>query len=109
MITELNRGTLVLGEQVTEQLSSLHERQPPHIGPVQEQEIESKHHQPVRSAFYGGSQSSEIREAILVLDNDLTVNQGRPALELAAGRDQPAVLVAPVVTATGEGTDVATI
>src|SRR5688572_1781829 len=100
MVTELNRAALILGQQVTEQLSSFNERLPAQILPVQEQEIEGKHHQPVRSPLDGGSEGSEVGKAVLILNDDLAVDQGRLALELAAGLDHAAVFVTPIVAAT---------
>jgi len=63
----------------------------------------------MRSTFDGGSQNSEVGEAILVLDDDLTVDQGGSALELEAGVYNSAVFVRPVMPAAGEGTNVAPV
>ena len=50
--------------------------QPAQVLSVQEHKIEGKHHQPVGSALNRCSQGGEVRQAILVLDDDLAINQG---------------------------------
>jgi hypothetical protein len=44
-----------------------------------------------------GRQGGEVRQTILVLDNDLAVDQSGMALEFPAGLDHSAVLVRPVI------------
>ena len=52
-----------------------------------------------------GRQGGEVRQTILVLDNDLAVDQSGMALEFPAGLDHSAVLVRPVMTAATESAD----
>jgi hypothetical protein len=76
MLAELDGEALILRQQAVEPLPSLDEGQPAQILAILKQQIEGKHHQAVGSALNGGSQGCEVGEAILVLDDDLSIDQG---------------------------------
>jgi hypothetical protein len=73
---------------------------------IDEQQVEGKHHQPVRLSIDGRSQGCEIGNTVAVLNDDLAIHECRSAAELAAGLDHPMILVAPVEAAAGEGSGV---
>src|SRR5262245_59128734 len=76
---------------------------------VKVQEIEGKEHDAVRRLVDGPPQGVEVGDAVLVLDNGLTINQGRFAGELAGSLDHPAIWPGPVPATAGEGPDLAAI
>jgi hypothetical protein len=76
VIAELDWAARISGEQSVQPLPPLDERQPAQVGPVEEQEIERKHHQPVRRILYGSSQRGEVGQSVLVLHDDFTIDQG---------------------------------
>jgi hypothetical protein len=55
------------------------------------------------------AQGIEVRDAVLVLDDYLAIDQGRLATELGAGPDHPAIRSRPVPAMTGEGSDLALV
>jgi hypothetical protein len=54
-------------------------------------EIEGKEHESVRRRVDGGAERIEVGDAVLVLEDDLTVDQGSLTAQLAASIDRPAI------------------
>jgi hypothetical protein len=70
------------------------------------QEIEGKEHESVRRRVDGRAKRIEVGDAVLVLDDDLTVNQRRLAGQLG-GVYNPAIGSGPIPAGAGIGPDVA--
>jgi len=73
------------------------------------QEIEGKEHDAVRRLVDGRAQGIEIGDAALILDDDLAVNDGCLAGEIAGSLDHPAIWPGPVPPMPGECPDSAAI
>src|SRR5262245_56362861 len=82
---------LIRPDQLHEQLSPLHERPAAQILAIEAQEIEGIEHHMVRRLVDSRAQGVEVGEAVLVLDNHLTIHQGGFAGELGAGLDWPPI------------------
>jgi hypothetical protein len=82
-----------MGERGSGSINSL-ERCPPlderpssQILAVEVEKIEGKEHDPVRRLVDGRAQGLEVGDAVLILDDDLAIDQGRFAGQLAASLD----------------------
>jgi hypothetical protein len=87
MVAELDRAARIGLDQLPESCAPLHEGRPPQILAVEVQEIEGKEHDAMRRLMYGPAQRIEIREAILILDDNLAIDQSRLAGELGSVGD----------------------
>jgi hypothetical protein len=73
------------------------------------QEIEGKEHESVRRRIDGRAERIEVGDAVLALDDDLTVNQRRLARQRGGGVDNPVIRSGPIPTGAGIGPDLALV
>jgi hypothetical protein len=109
MVAELDRRTRIELDQLPQCRAALKERWPFEVLAVEVQEIEGKEHEPMRRLVDSRAERVEVRNAVLVLDNGLTIDQGRFTGELAGSLDNPAIGSGPVPAMTREGPDSAAI
>jgi hypothetical protein len=98
LIAKLNAALLLDSYQLFQRSSSLRKRLLTVVFAV-EMKLEDD---AVRLPPHGGAECIEVRSAVAVLDNGLTINDCRLAAEVGGGTDDRGIAVAPIVSVASE-------